>query len=183
MASFIKIRPFMTDDLLLGPPRRRGGALHVVPHESSVPLSCHQEVIETEKELRISLDVPGVKASDLSVTTDNQVVHIAGSRRTFGAGGETAKKSRFSKSFAVDTQTVDVAQLKANLADGVLVVTAPKKTKPAPRSIMISTEPHALESEEFEKEKKTKKDDMKANKTKEKASSENESGENDQAKK
>lgn len=169
MASFIKIRPFMTDDLLLGPPRRRGGALHVVPHESSVPLSCHQEVIETEKELRISLDVPGVKASDLSVTTDNQVVHIAG--------------SRFSKSFAVDTQTVDVAQLKANLADGVLVVTAPKKTKPAPRSIMISTEPHALESEEFEKEKKTKKDDMKANKTKEKASSENESGENDQAKK
>ena len=40
----------------------------MIPHESTLSLSQHQ-VTETEKEIRISLDVPGVKASDISVTT------------------------------------------------------------------------------------------------------------------
>ena len=67
MASFIKIRPILTEDLLLGPSHRRG-ARNVIPRESPMSLSQHQ-VTETEKEIRISLDVPGVKASDISVTT------------------------------------------------------------------------------------------------------------------
>jgi len=140
MASFIKIRPFMTDDLLFAPPRRgaRLTALDVVPREPST----QDEVIETEKEFQISLDVPGVKSSDLSVTTDNKSIHISGSRRVKGTGGEIVKKSKFAKSFPVDAETVDLSQLKANLSDGVLVVSAPKKPKAEPRSILITTNPH-----------------------------------------
>jgi len=100
--------------------------------------------------LQISLDVPGVKSSDLSVTTDNKSIHITGCRRRAGSGGETIKKSRFAKSFKVDAQTVDLSKLTANLADGVLVVSAPKKPKPMSRSIMITTKPH--HSEEDKKE-------------------------------
>ena len=38
--------------------------------------------------------------------------------------------------------------MKANLADGVLVVSAPKKPKPEPRSILITTEPHEIDNNE-----------------------------------
>jgi len=181
MASFIKIRPVMATDFLMGP-RRSGGDLHIVPRESLAPLSSQQqELVEDEKNLRISLDVPGVKASDISVTTDSKVISVSGTRRIFGSGGETAKKTRFSKSFSVDEQTVDLSQLKANLADGVLVIMAPKKPKPAPRSITITTEPHGLESCPTVKEKEIKNAAVETNQ-KTKDYPENESGKKSEAK-
>lgn len=124
--------------------------LDVVPGEDSAassPFEKSHQVVDTAKELVVSLDLPGVKASDLSITTQGETIHISGARR-FTLGGEKAvKKSRFEKSFSVDTQTVDLSQLKANLADGVLVVSAPKKKKPERRFIKITTEPHVEQVE------------------------------------
>ena len=172
MASFIKIRPILTEDLLLGPSHRRGSR-NVIPHESTLSLSQHQ-VTETEKEIRISLDVPGVKASDISVTTDDKSIHINGTRRLFGNCGETKKKSSFSKSFPVDNHVVDLSQMKANLADGVLVVSAPKKPKPEPRSILITTEPHESDSNEKRGKHEDDKPALQDNESEKKGSAENE---------
>ena len=84
MTSFIKLRPFVTNDLLLC-----HKMLDIVPREDSLassPLEKSHQVVDTEKELVVSLDLPGVKASDLSVTTRGETIQISGARR-FVLGG------------------------------------------------------------------------------------------------
>jgi HSP20 family molecular chaperone IbpA len=102
-------------------------------------------VVQNNIEFRVSIDVPGVKSSDLEVSVDGRVLHVTGTCRAETWGGQTLKKARFSKSFVIDPQTVDLTQLKASLADGVLVMTAPKVVKPEPRVIkVVTTEPRPV---------------------------------------
>jgi HSP20 family molecular chaperone IbpA len=100
------------------------------------------EVVQNINEFCVSINVPGVKSSDLEVSVDGRVLYITGACRVATSGGQTLKKARFSKSFVIDPQTVDLAQLKANLADGVLVMTAPRVVKPEPRIIKVTTNSH-----------------------------------------
>jgi HSP20 family molecular chaperone IbpA len=104
MASFIRFRPFVTNDLLLC-----HKMLDIVPREessSSPSFGKSHQVNDTDKVLEVSLDLPGVKASDLSVTTHCETIHISGARRFALDGGKTIKKSRFEKTIPVDTQTI-----------------------------------------------------------------------------
>lgn len=97
---------------------------------------------------QLSIDVPGVHVSDLNLKVEaNGRVHIEGVRRRYiggGSGGETTaqKKYRFEKTYTLNPQVVDLAKAKANLADGVLVITIPKKPKLEPLTISITTNPH-----------------------------------------
>ena len=54
-----------------------------------------------------------------------------------------------------DIATVDLSKLMANLADGVLVVSAPKKARTEPVSITITTEFH--KASEVSPDEKTEK--------------------------
>jgi HSP20 family protein len=105
------------------------------------------EVAEDDKVWKLSLDLPGIKSSDLSVTTDGNKIQIAASRHYPDSSGDskTVKKSRIAKSFLVDPNTIDLSRIKANLADGVLLLSAPKIEKPAPHQVPITTEPQAEE--------------------------------------
>ena len=69
------------------------------------------------------------------------MLHISGSRKeTFSANGQVSrKKRRVSYSMTLD-RNVDVKEMKANLSDGVLLVSAPKVAKAEPISIAISNE-------------------------------------------
>jgi HSP20 family molecular chaperone IbpA len=137
---FIKIHPLLTKEPLF--PTKRP---EIIPREStvapSVELQHHHEVVNSENEFTVSIDVPGVKISDLSVTVDVEAINVSGVRRRRSSSGETIKKSSFSKSFPVDVRTVDLSKVKANLADGVLVITAPRKQKPEHRTIEITINP------------------------------------------
>jgi HSP20 family molecular chaperone IbpA len=102
-------------------------------------------VVQSNTEFRVSINVPGVKSSDLEVSVDGRVLHVTGACRAATANGETLKKARFSKSFVIDFQTVDLTQLKANLTDGVLIMTAPRVVKPEPRVIkVVTTDPRPV---------------------------------------
>lgn len=102
------------------------------------------DITSTENEFCLSLDMPGIKPDDLDITVkDCGLVSITGIRRFNQQQGQTVKKARISKTFSVDAATVDLTQLKANLADGVLVVSAPKKPKPVARKIAVTTVPHS----------------------------------------
>jgi HSP20 family molecular chaperone IbpA len=76
------------------------------------------------------MDVPGVKESDIHVSLDD--------RNVLKINGET-KNRRFQKIMTVDANETDLSQLSAQLADGVLTVTAPPKAKPAPIMIPVTT--------------------------------------------
>jgi HSP20 family molecular chaperone IbpA len=145
MTCFFNTRPLATRDFFFE------RLLNSIPAEHL--LYTHRATVDTEKnELRLSIDLPGVKSSDLSVTTDGDVIHITASRHISTIGGRSNKKSRISKSFHVDSQTVDLSQLKANLTNGVLVLSAPNKEKPEPRSIEVTSDADTDEHPEQENE-------------------------------
>lgn len=90
--------------------------------------------------LVFACDVPGVKAEDLDITLENQVLTIKGVRK-FDSGQQGQlllgrSYGEFSRSFALPDY-VDAEKLSANLADGVLTVTIPKQPKAKPRKIQI----------------------------------------------
>ena len=93
---------------------------------------------EQENKVELSLDVPGIKARDLIVNVENRVLTIAGNR-TVG-GDNNPSNWHFSREFSLDA-AVDTDNISANLADGVLTISAPKIEKSGPVKINITEEP------------------------------------------
>lgn len=110
------------------------------------------------KTYHISMDIPGVQASDIKVNVEEggKVLHISGGRKhsETSQDGKTTSKfvSRFEKRFTIGN-TVDVDQMKANLENGVLTLTAPVKADKAPvvRTIPIATNAAIEENKEEKK--------------------------------
>jgi HSP20 family protein len=107
------------------------------------------EISELDGNYQISVDVPGVKASDMNVELENdgRVLHISGGRKVTRDG--TTSETKFEKKFTIG-KNVDVQKMTANLADGVLVLKAPKiEPKEPPKfSIPITEGPRGEEKKE-----------------------------------
>jgi HSP20 family protein len=86
------------------------------------------EINETDDTYQIAVDVPGVKAGDMSVQLENdgKVLHISGGRKI--VNDNTITETKFEKRFTIG-KNVDMEKVTANLADGVLVLSAPKIEK------------------------------------------------------
>lgn len=85
-------------------------------------------------------DVPGVKQEDLNITLAGQVLTINGVRRFHTKQDEQVMLGRsygsFSRAFTLP-DSLDDANLTANLADGILTIRIPKHPKAKPRKIQI----------------------------------------------
>jgi HSP20 family molecular chaperone IbpA len=55
------------------------------------PWTPSMDVEETEDKLRLTFEVPGVNADDLSVTVDNDVLTVSGEKRRATPGGRTPR--------------------------------------------------------------------------------------------
>lgn len=101
------------------------------------------EIRETGNKYQIHVEVPGVKASDMNIALENEnrVIHISGGRKVEKEG--SLSETRFEKRFTVG-DNVDVEKMSANLADGVLTLTAPKieKKELPKRTIAIMEGPY-----------------------------------------
>lgn len=89
------------------------------------------EVHQNDKAWQISIDVPGVKATDMQVNLEQngRLLHLSGGRKV--EKENEVRETKFDKKFTIGDD-IDTTQIAANLADGVLVVTAPKKEKIEP---------------------------------------------------
>merc|ERR1719222_279563 len=88
------------------------------------------QVVEDDEKFQLSLDVPGVKLSDIQVNLNKKedgydVLSISGSRSIVDTEKGSKHSSTFAKSFYLDP-TVEGEKITANLQNGVLVVSAPK---------------------------------------------------------
>jgi HSP20 family protein len=90
--------------------------------------SPRYEIKDNDKEIQISIDVPGVKAEDIHVTIDevDSVLSIQGQRES--SDGTTTTTRRFERSISLDP-SVDLEKFTATLDNGVLVITAPKDSQ------------------------------------------------------
>jgi len=88
------------------------------------------EVTEDDKQFQLAVAVPGVKAGDLNIQLEQggRVLRLSGGRKVRSADGKSFSESKFEKIFTIDG-SIDLNQITANLADGVLVITAPKDVK------------------------------------------------------
>jgi HSP20 family molecular chaperone IbpA len=93
---------------------------------------------EDDDSIRLSMDLPGVHAKHLEVSVQRGVLSIRGCRCVKGLDNRVIKKQKLSRRFAVDTDVVDVTRASANLANGVLVICAPKKSKPVTIKIPVT---------------------------------------------
>jgi len=112
-------------------------------HHPTSTRTHHYEVREDDSKMELMLDLPGMHASDIKIQLEDsgKLVKISGSRSRKYHNLETS--SEFQQMFTIDPKTVDVTNLKANLADGVLIISVPKiqesKIEGEPRIIPIET--------------------------------------------
>jgi HSP20 family protein len=82
------------------------------------------DIQEDDKTYTISVDVPGVKAEDIIIQLEDNVLYLSGGRKV--KKDNEVSESKFDHRFSIGN-TMDTKHITANLADGVLVLTAPKK--------------------------------------------------------
>jgi HSP20 family protein len=97
-------------------------------------MSPRYEITENDEEVKVAIDLPGVKPEDVNVSIeeDGKILSISGFRES--SGDRYSFTSKFSQNFALDP-TVDVDKFTANLQNGVLIVSAPKDLKRVEESI------------------------------------------------
>jgi HSP20 family protein len=142
---------FIVDDIfpsgLRTPPKKRTGFVSSPPdrmnesqQEAAAPVTMTvRSMNEDDDNIRLSMDLPGVYAKNLEVSVQRGVLSIWGYRCVNeGLDNRVVKKQKLSRRFAVDTDVVDVTRASANLANGVLVICAPKKGKPVTIKIPVT---------------------------------------------
>jgi HSP20 family protein len=105
------------------------------------------QITDTDDKFQLTVDVPGVTASNINITLENdgQVLAIAGEREE--SGENYSDSSKFYQSFSLDP-AIETEKITANLKDGVLVVAAPKDLKrieAAVQHIPITEKEHDVE--------------------------------------
>ena len=103
------------------------------------------DVFEEKDSLRIMAELPGVKADEVKISLENNVLTIRGEKKQT-AEEHTERVHRyercygvFERSFTVPT-TIDADHIKAAYEDGVLTLTLPKVEKAKPRQISVEVQ-------------------------------------------
>ena len=106
------------------------------------PWSPAVDIYESENELVLKADIPDVEPKGIDVRVENQTLTISGERKfeqqDAGKGYHRIERSygSFVRSFAVPN-SFDTEKIAAEVRNGVLSVTLPKKEAAKPRQIKI----------------------------------------------
>jgi HSP20 family protein len=99
------------------------------PEPALRPVTPPLDLLESDGEILLLLDVPGVASEDVDIGFDRDVVHVAAKRRAVGIV--------FERAFDVPPD-IDAAGIRAEFRDGVLELHFPKHAERARRTIAIS---------------------------------------------
>ena len=125
MSQFFDTVPFSTDSV------DRGWAPHV-------------DVIETDEELTLTAELPGLSENDVTINLDNSVLSISGEKTAIRNEDETEQRSHvwerrygsFNRSFTLP-RTVSTEDISALFENGVLTIHMPKVPEAKGRTIEI----------------------------------------------
>jgi HSP20 family protein len=84
------------------------------------------EVTESDKQVQLAIDVPGVKHDNLMIELENdgRVLHLSGGRKD--KTDTSYEEYKFDRRITIG-KTLDASKITAHLNNGVLTLTAPKK--------------------------------------------------------
>lgn len=97
---------------------------------------------ESEQALVLQADVPGVRKDDVEINLDQDVLTISGRVALDDYDGLRPMYSEFNvgnffRRFSLG-ETIDQAAITADMEEGVLTVTLPKKEQAQPRKITVA---------------------------------------------
>ncbi len=99
------------------------------------------DVVENEKNFLIEAELPGFSLEDVNVEVDNHVLTIENIEKEYDAENKNyiireRKQMNFKRRFTLP-ENVEEDKINGNFSNGVLVITIPKKEKPAPKKISV----------------------------------------------
>ena len=99
------------------------------------------DILETERELTLLADLPGVKAKDLKIDLDDNVLTLTADETPLEGSGEKDifreyRTGRYYRQFSL-SDTIDQSKIEAVLKEGVLRLTLPKVEATTPRKITV----------------------------------------------
>jgi HSP20 family protein len=100
------------------------------------------DVFEDKEGIKLTAELPGVKAEDVKISLENQTLTLRGEKKQIAE--ETVEKvhryersyGSFERTFTLPS-TVDSEKIQATFEDGILTVTLPKVEKAKPREIPV----------------------------------------------
>lgn len=100
------------------------------------------DVLETETELKIFVEMPGVPKDQVDLEVENNLLKVEGKLTESRLAVSTAlhsefKQGHYSRSFGLGDQ-IDSSHINAELIDGVLEITLPKREETQPKKIEIN---------------------------------------------
>jgi HSP20 family protein len=113
-----------------------------VEHNEQTAWCPRTDVRETEKEIVLDLEIPGIEKKDIKVEVKNNTLTISGERceEETGEGIDYYRRERrygrFERSFGLP-DTVDEDKVNAQYKNGILKVTLQKTEKALPKEIAV----------------------------------------------
>jgi HSP20 family protein len=114
-----------------------------VPAEQTKPgpvFAPAVDIFETEKEMTLLADFPGVKSEDLNIDLRDNVLTLTGDVTPWEGAEEDLlieyEIGRYFRQFTL-SEVIDQGRIDAQLNDGVLRLTLPKVEKATPRKISV----------------------------------------------
>ena len=102
------------------------------------------DIRENRESVTLDATVPGLSKDDVSIDYEYGHLKISADKQNRDSDDfihREIHRSAFSRWFSVDEEVYEVNKINANLADGILSITIPKKdeaVKPLPRKIEVS---------------------------------------------
>ena len=101
------------------------------------------DIKESDNDIRIDLELPGLKPENVEITAENGLLTIRGEKRSERKEGDEGRYhvversyGNFMRTFTLP-QGVDENQIQAEFNDGVLSISIPKAALPHPKRIQI----------------------------------------------
>lgn len=110
-----------------------------VPGKKYIPAT---DIVETEQELMVYMDMPGVDRKQVNIKLEKNVLAIEGQIDSVPYGDLKPVYSEynvghFTRSFELSNQ-IDQSKIEARMNDGVLMLTLPKVPESQPTAIQVN---------------------------------------------
>jgi HSP20 family protein len=102
------------------------------------------DIKENDGEIRLELELPGLKPDQVEIMAENGVLTIRGEKRSERKEGEDSRYQVVERSYGTFVRSfqlppgVDEDQIKAEFENGVLALSIPKEALPQPKRIQIT---------------------------------------------
>ena len=140
--TLLKYSPFADVDDMPGFRQMQDTLSRFLSEPSSRPWTPAVDILETENELVLKMDVPEVELKDVDIRLENQTLTVKGERKFENRQDSKAyhrierSYGTFARSFTLP-DTLDTDKVRADYKNGVLNITLPKKEVAKPRTIKV----------------------------------------------